>query len=170
MVNARETNVGSAEVGIRSTFSSFTGKKGSFSQTVSGVTKLEGLGSFVESLRSNFGYNIQSFSNQTFSANKRGSNGGAQFPSEADDADVYKYILGAYNENLSSTNKGKNVNIVAADQQSEEKPLPEYEPEAGAKYPDNSTLKGVSLPSFNKDRKAWEPLNRLPSRYWDAAK
>ncbi|MDE6474493.1 MAG: hypothetical protein K2L70_05275 [Clostridia bacterium] len=170
LVNARGTNVGSAEVGIRSTYSSFTGKNGSFSQTVSGVTKLEGLGSFVENLRSNFGYNIQSFNNSNFSANKRGPNGGAQFPSEADDADVYKYILGAYNRDLSSTNKGKNVNIVPANQQSDEKPLPEYEQPAGAKYPDNSTLAGKTLPSFNKNREAWEPLNRIPARYWDGDK
>lgn len=167
LVNARETNVGSAEVGIRSTYSSFTGKNGSFSQTVSGVTKLEGLGSFVESLRSNFGYNIQSFNNSTFAANRRGSNGGAQFPSESDDANVYKYILGAYNDDLSSTNKGKSVSIVAANKASDEKPMPEYEQAEGAKYPDNSTLAGKNLPEFNKNRKAWEPLNRIPTRIWD---
>ncbi len=169
-VSARGALAGNdVNVGIRSTFSSFSGSKGNFSQTVSGVTQLDGVGPIGDQLRGSFGYNIQSFSNSTFSANKRGSNGGAQFPTEADDANVYKYILGAYNNNLSSTNKGKNVNIVPAGQ-SDEKPIPEYEQPANAKYPNNSTLAGKALPSFNNNRKAWEPLNRIPSRYWEGNK
>ncbi len=169
-VSARGALAGNdVNVGIRSTYSSFSGSKGNFSQTVSGVTQLDGVGPIGDRLRGSFGYNIQSFSNSTFSANKRGSNGGAQFPTEADDANVYKYILGAYNNNLSSTNKGKNVNIVPAGQ-SDEKPIPEYEQPANAKYPNNSTLAGKDLPSFNNNRKAWEPLNRIPSRYWEGNK
>ncbi len=169
-VSARGALAGNdVNVGIRSTYSSFSGSKGNFSQTVSGVTQLDGVGPIGDQLRGSFGYNIQSFSNSTFSANKRGSNGGAQFPTEADDANVYKYILGAYNNNLSSTNKGKNVNIVPAGQ-SDEKPIPEYEQPANAKYPNNSTLAGKALPSFNNNRKAWEPLNRIPSRYWEGNK
>jgi len=161
-VSARGALAGNdVNVGIRSTYSSFSGSNG--------VTQLDGVGPIGDQLRGSFGYNIQSFSNSTFSANKRGSNGGAQFPTEADDANVYKYILGAYNNNLSSTNKGKNVNIVPAGQ-SDEKPIPEYEQPANAKYPNNSTLAGKALPSFNNNRKAWEPLNRIPSRYWEGNK
>ncbi len=158
-----------ANVDIRSTYSSFTGKKGSFSQTVSGVTKLQGLGNLGDMLKKNFGYNIQSFSNSSFSANRRGPNGGAQFPpvDNEEGIDVYKYILGAFNDGLTETTKGGNVSITPASEQNTDKPIPEYEPAAGAKYPEDSTLAGVNLPDFNKNRKAWEPLNRVPSRYWD---
>ena len=156
-------------VGIRSTYSSFNGKNGSFSQTVSGVTNLSGVGNLGDMLRGSFGYNIQSFSNDAFAANRRGSNGGAQFPAEANDKDVYKYILGAYNKDLSKTLKGKDVTITAAANQTATKELPEYEP-VDTKYPSDSTLKDVDLPEFNKNREAWEPLNRLPARYWEGDK
>ena len=167
LVNARGTSLGTLNVGIRSTYSSFNGKKGSFSQTISGVTKLEGIGPIGDTLRSNFGYNIQSFSNDDFYAFRRGSNGGAQFPAEADDANIYKYILGAYNNDLTGTVKAKSITITPSGQGEEEKPLPDYAPEAGQKYPAGSTLADKELPAYNLNRKAWEPLNRIPARYWD---
>ncbi|MDE6275365.1 MAG: hypothetical protein K2M75_02375 [Clostridia bacterium] len=166
-VSARGALAGKdVNVGIRSTYSSFTGKNGSFSQTVSGVTQLDGIGPVGDTLRGNFGYNIQSFNNDTFSAFRRGSNGGAQFPTEANDKNVYKYILGAYNSSLSKVVRGDKLDIKPADKAATEPDLPEYVPAAGAKYADNSTLKGKLLPEFNPNRNAWEPLNRIPARQW----
>ena len=157
------------KVDLRSTYSSFNGKNGSFAQTVSGVTSLEGVGELGDMIRGSFGYNIQNFSNDKFSAFRRGENGGAQFPEVKDDANVYKYILGAYNTSLNKVVSGKDdkLKITPASSQSTEKELPEYEPVPGAKYPEDSTLAGIDLPEFNKNRKAWEPLNRLPLRYWE---
>lgn len=171
-VTAKKINIlagNDANVDIRSTYSSFTGKKGSFSQTVSGVTELQGLGTLGDNAKSSFGYNIQSFSNSSFSANRQGPNGGAQFPAVDNEKglNVYKYILGAFNDGLSGTNKGNKVSITPTSEQTPEKPMPDYEPAAGAKYPEDSTLAGINLPDFNKNRNAWEPLNRVPSRYWD---
>ena len=160
---------GDVNVGIRSTYSSFNGTKGSFSQTVSGVTQLDGI-AIGDQLRGKFGYNIQSFSNDNFSANRKGDNGGAQFPSEAEDANVYKYILGGYNKSLTNAIKGNKYSITPSSQAEKEEPLPDYVPEEGAKYPDNSTLAGKTLPEFNANREAWQPLNRLPLRAWEDGK
>lgn len=166
-VNAKKAIAGNdVNVGIRSTYSSFAGKNGSFMQTVSGVTQLDGVGPIGDTLRGSFGYNVQNFNNKDFAASRKGNNGGAQFPG-IDDANLFKYILGAYNESLTERVKGKEVGITPKSQMPEEKPLPEYEQAAGAKYADNSTLAGKDLPEFNKNRKAWEPLNRLPARYWE---
>jgi len=169
-VKTKAAGYGNIDVGIRSTYSAFSGKKGSFSQTVSGVTRLDALGGVLDGLKSNFGYNIQSFSNEDFHADRRGPNGGAEFLA-ADDPNLYKYIMGAKNDdltNLSKSKKNQPVNAKANGSDTNADPaLPTYVQAAGAKYADNSTLKGKELPSFNPDRLAWEPLNRLPERYWE---
>ncbi|MDE7191049.1 MAG: hypothetical protein K2O35_01035 [Clostridia bacterium] len=154
-------------VGLRSTYSSFSGVNGNFSQTVSGVTQLEGVGGLGDQLRGKFGYNVQSYSNADFAASRHGSNGGAQFPSFAEDANVYKYILGAYNTSLTDATKG-DVGITPTADSNGDDELPAYVPAEGAKYPDKSTLAGKPLPSFNANRKPWEPLNRIPNRYKDS--
>ncbi len=73
-----------------------------FSQTISGVTKLdiEGLPSFLtDFLKGLFGYNcIEMLYNGTY-AYKRGENGGAEFKGDADE-ESYKYLMGAYNKKL----------------------------------------------------------------------
>ncbi len=88
-------------VGIRSTYSVISGKNGNFSQTVSGVTILDGLGSAVSSLRSNFGWNTQTYSNSEFSIDKKGFTAGAQFYGAGNnEANATKYIMGAGNPKL----------------------------------------------------------------------
>lgn len=97
-VDAYDTSLSNdVHVNIRSTFSTFTGKNGSFSQTVSGVTALEGFGPLGDSIRGLFGYNIQSFDNEDFYAFRRASNGGANFYGKSN-PDVLKYIMGAQND------------------------------------------------------------------------
>lgn len=97
-VDALDTSLSNdVHVNIRSTFSTFTGKNGSFSQTVSGVTALEGFGPLGDSIRGLFGYNIQSFDNEDFYAFRRASNGGANFYGNSN-PDVLKYIMGAQND------------------------------------------------------------------------
>ena len=97
-VDALDTSLSNdVHVNIRSTFSTFTGKNGSFSQTVSGVTALEGFGPLGDSIRGLFGYNIQSFNNEDFYAFRRASNGGANFYGNSN-PDVLKYIMGAQND------------------------------------------------------------------------
>ena len=157
-------------VGIRSTYSAFVGKKGKFVQTVSGVTQLSGIGPAGKTVKTNFGYCDQTFSNDAFTAFRRGNNGGAQFPTEGDiGKTVYKYILGAYNESLTKMVKSqdsKKLRITPADKVVED---PEMDPyvQTATEYPSNSTLKGEKLPDFNPDRNAWDPLNRIPERYWE---
>lgn len=154
-------------VGIRSTYSSFQGAKGMFTQTVSGVTQLKGLGSAGETMKTNFGYCDQRFRNNNLEAFRKGSNGGAQFPTEKDIGnEVYKYILGAYNTSLNKALKGNKVTVTAIANMDKVKEMPEYA-QTETEYPSNSTLAGKALPAFNPDRKAWEPLNRLPERVWD---
>lgn len=88
------------EVGIRSAFSLAQGEQGSFSQTISGVTKLDLLGSLGDQLKSNFGWNVQEFSSDKVYAYKQGKNGGALYYTAETNPDYLKYILGAYNESL----------------------------------------------------------------------
>ena len=88
-------------VGIRSTYSVISGKNGNFSQTVSGVTILDGLGSAVSSLRSHFGWNTQTYSNSEFSIDKTGFTSGAQFYGIGNnESNATKYIMGAGNPKL----------------------------------------------------------------------
>lgn len=166
-VEARETNLGTAHVGVRSTYSSVTGKNGTFSQTVSGVTRLDGLGNMIGSFKGKFGYNIQSFSNDKFSVGRQGNNGGAQFATSKNLQENLKYIMGAYNTTLTNRNKGFKLTANDKISESDKEPeLPEYV-QTATTYPEGTTLAGKELPSFNKDRKAWEPLNRIPARYWE---
>lgn len=173
MVNARKVSTlanKDVSVGIRSTYSFFQGKKGSFSQTVSGVTQLNGVGSVGDQLKTNFGYCEQIYSGSTFYAKRVGSNGGAQFPTENDiGTDVYKYILGAYNKSLSKVVKGNKLEITPENKIVKDPDLPEYV-QTATEYPSDSTLKGVALPEFNENRLAWQPLNRIPYRYWEKDK
>ena len=82
------------DVGIRSTYSQMNGPQGFFSQTISGVTKLDLGGSPLgDKIKGLFGWNVQNFSNSTFKADRKSSNGGALFLNE--DEQNYKYILGA---------------------------------------------------------------------------
>ncbi len=84
------------DVGIRSTYSQMNGPNGFFSQTISGVTKLDLEGALKpigDKLKGFFGYNIQNFSNSKIDAWRQASNGGATFLSEEEGS--YKYILGA---------------------------------------------------------------------------
>ncbi|MDE7089776.1 MAG: hypothetical protein K2O54_06620, partial [Prevotella sp.] len=125
------------------------------------------IGPVGDTLRGSFGYNVQNFNNENFSASRKGSNGGAQFPEVKDDANVFKYILGAYNKSLTDQKSKSKIGITPKSDTSNDKELPEYVQPAGAKYADNSTLAGKDLPEFNINRKAWEPLNRLPGRQWN---
>lgn len=97
-VNAYDTSLAGVDVhvGLRSTFSTFTGKNGTFSQTISGVTALEGFGTLGDTIRGLFGYNIQSFTNDEIYAFRRASNGGANFYGEETEG-YLKYIMGAEN-------------------------------------------------------------------------
>lgn len=169
-VEARDTNLGTAYVGVRSTYSSVVGKNGNFSQTVSGVTRLDGLGNAVGSFKSKFGYNIQSFSNDKFSVGRQGDNGGAKFATSKNLQENLKYIMGAYNNSLTKKTKGFKLTANDKIKENEKEPeLPEYV-QTATTYPEGTTLAGKELPTFNKDRKAWEPLNRIPARYWERDK
>lgn len=103
-VNAFQcSNLGNKDVnvGIRSTYSNYRGENGYFEQTVSGVTVLDGLGGFISSLKSNFGWNSQVYQNDDFRIEKKGFNAGAEFYGEGNnDSDVTKYIMGAGNPKL----------------------------------------------------------------------
>ncbi len=166
-VEARDTNLGTAYVGVRSTYSSVVGKHGNFSQTVSGVTRLDGLGNAVGSFKSKFGYNIQSFSNDKFSVGRQGDNGGAKFATSKNLQENLKYIMGAYNNSLTKKTKGFKLTANDKIKENEKEPeLPEYV-QTATTYPEGTTLAGKELPTFNKERKAWEPLNRIPARYWE---
>ena len=158
-------------VGIRSTYSSFDGKKGHFAQTVSGVTQLSGVGSIGDKIKTAFGYCDQNFDNKDFSASRKGKAGGAQFPTEKNiGKDVYKYILGAYNNSLTNQKSGNKVGFTAVVNAKKEDPIPDYVQPKGAQYPSKSTLEGIALPSFNAERNAWDKLNRIPARIWKNGK
>ena len=93
-------------VGIRSTYSAISGENGSFSQTISGVTILDGLGSAVGQLKSQFGWNIQSFSNEDFNIHKEGFTAGAEFYGAGNnESNATKYIMGAGNPKLDKQTK-----------------------------------------------------------------
>ena len=125
-------------VGIRSTYSSFVGDNGSFSQTVSGVTILSGLGGMVEKMKSNFGWNTQSYSNSDYIIAKQGFTSGAEFYGQGNNAgNVTKYIMGAGNPKL---DKQKTVNAYA------------YSKNSGSNDDDD----------FESDRvNAWDPLDAI---------
>ncbi|MGN0796664.1 MAG: hypothetical protein ACI4M5_00480 [Christensenellales bacterium] len=103
------------DVGIRSTYSYMSGPKGYFSQTISGVTKLnlQGMEAVGDVLKGLFGYNIQSCGNDDFDAFRKASNGGATFLSE--EKGGYKYILGATKSSSTKfpTKTGDNFTITA---------------------------------------------------------
>ncbi|MDE6188852.1 MAG: hypothetical protein K2G37_01020 [Clostridia bacterium] len=88
-----------ANVGVRSTYSIFNKGNASYTQTISGVTMLGGLGSLGESLRSNFGWNTAEYHDENIGASKSGFTPGAEFYGE-DNKDVLKYIMGAHNPDL----------------------------------------------------------------------
>ena len=76
-----------------------------FSQTISGVTVLEIEGitpAITDALKTSFGYNCQEYLYNGTYAYKRGSNGGAEFYGKSDEYG-YKYMMGAYNEDLYKT-------------------------------------------------------------------
>ena len=142
-VDVKGSRLGDIKVGVKSTYSDWIGKNGIFSQTISGVTKLEGIGSLGDKIKSNFGYNIQSFTNDNFYAFRRGSNGGANFYGK-DYKDVYKYIMGAQHDFPTKyINKGGEVNsfyIQAAEK-------------------DEEPSEGETTPQPEREN-AWSPLNR----------
>ena len=80
-----------------------------FSQTISGVSQLDIKGitpAITDALKTSFGYNCQEFLNNGTYAYKRGPNGGAQFYGK-DDAEGFKYLMGAYNECFTSAKDKK---------------------------------------------------------------
>ena len=80
-----------------------------FSQTISGVTVLDIKGitpAITDALKTSFGYNCQEFLYNGTYAYKRGPNGGASFYGK-DDAEGYKYLMGAYNECFTSAKDSK---------------------------------------------------------------
>lgn len=151
-VNANKTSLGnSVHVGLRSTFSTFTGKNGSFSQTISGVTSLEGFGSFGDAIRGLFGYNIQSFENEDFYAFRRGSNGGANFYGEETEG-YLKYIMGAQNSSFPTrySNKGsEEKTFYIKDQETYQQELT-----GGSQGSDE-----IEQPDQHERPCAWSPLN-----------
>ncbi len=75
-----------------------------FSQTISGVTKLDigsVPGNITNTLKSSFGYNNQEFLYDNVFALRRGINGGATFYGNTD-PEGYYYLMGAYNETFSA--------------------------------------------------------------------
>lgn len=109
-VDVKGSRLGDIQVGVKSTYSDWIGKNGKFSQTISGVTKLQGLGDLGDDIKSRFGYNIQSFTNDNFYAFRRGKDGYANFYGK-ENADCYKYIMGAQQEFPTKyKNKGNEVN------------------------------------------------------------
>lgn len=109
-------------VGLTSTYSAMRGDNGSFSQTVSGVTKLQldgALGKIADSIKGNFGYNTQSFSNKDITATRTGGNGGAEFPGAKGGAE--KYICGAYCDDF-PVKPGKSYKVNAAEASEPSKP------------------------------------------------
>ena len=73
-----------------------------FSQTISGVTVLDIEGitpAITDTLKSKFGYNCQEYLYNGTYAYKRGDNGGAEFYGASSEMG-YKYMMGAYNEDL----------------------------------------------------------------------
>lgn len=145
-VSVKGSMIGDLNVGVKSTYSDWIGKNGKFSQTISGVSKLDGIGSVGNQLKNNFGYNIQSFTNDEIYAFRRGDNGGANFLGK-NDADVYKYIMGAkqdfptrYNNKGTAKTNSFFIQEQSNDEETEEpsEPLPERE-------------------------NAWSPLNRIQS-------
>ncbi|MBD5085932.1 MAG: hypothetical protein HDT32_00925 [Clostridiales bacterium] len=116
-VNAFQcSNLGNKDVnvGIRSTYSNYRGDNGYFEQTVSGVTILDGLGGFINSLKSNFGWNSQVFQNDEFRIEKKGFNAGAQFYGEGNnEGNATKYIMGAGNPKLDKAKEGYRGDLVS---------------------------------------------------------
>lgn len=150
-VDANKTSLGnSVHVNIRSTFSTFTGKNGSFSQTISGVTALEGFGLIGDSIKSMFGYNIQSLENEDFYAFRRGSNGGANFYGEETEG-YLKYIMGAQNSSFPTryNNKGsEEKTFYIKDQET-------YQQELSS----GSQGTEIEQPDQHERPYAWSPLN-----------
>ena len=100
-----------ANVGVRSTYSVFNDETGSYTQTVSGVTVLGGLGTIGEKMRGNFGWNTAAYNNAEISATKKGFSPGAEFYGEGNNAsNVLKYIMGANNPKLTDINE-RNMQI-----------------------------------------------------------
>lgn len=143
-VQAKGSSVGDVNVGIRSTYSNFQGKNGTFSQTISGVTALEGVGALGDMLRGLFGYNIQSFANDDFYAFRQGSNGGASFYG-MDNPDTLKLIMGAQQDFPTRYNKNT---FYIKDQET-------FENENAG----SSSGSDIEQPEQHERPYAWSPLN-----------
>ncbi len=121
-------------VGLTSIYSYMRGTNGTFSQTVSGITQLAldgAIGKIADAIKGNFGYNIQSFSNDQLTAFRRGSNGGAEFPGEKGGAE--NYIYGAYCSTFPEK-PGKMYTVEAAEPSTPsetEKPAHQWDPLEG---------------------------------------
>lgn len=103
------SNLGNKDVnvGIRSTYSDFKGENGMFSQTISGVTILDGLGNAVATLKNNFGWNTQYYSNEDYRIEKKGFSAGAEFYGKGNNENnALKYIMGAGNPKLDKASQG----------------------------------------------------------------
>ena len=137
-----------------------------FSQTISGVTKLD-IGSvpssITDALKSNFGYNNQEFLYDNVYALRRGVNGGATFYGNTD-PEGYYYLMGAYNEtfedkcfNKFTTNDPKSIKTEQGyDQKASYIHYYDAETDAVAK-----DLDYIETPAnvINTSRKAWDTLN-----------
>lgn len=140
-VDVKGSRLGDIQVGVKSTYSDWMGRNGKFSQTISGVTKLNGLGQFGDDIKSRFGYNIQSFTNDNFYAFRRGKDGYANFYGKENE-NVYKYIMGAQQEFPTKyRNKGNEVNSFYIQAPEKEDTSADTEESAPREY-------------------AWSPLNR----------
>ncbi len=118
-----------------------------FSQTISGVTVLDIEGitpTLTDTLKTKFGYNCQEYLYNGTYAYKRGSNGGANFYGKSS-AEGYKYMMGAYNEDLylSGTEKPYKVNGL------KDSGYPEhtyFSAEFSAEYGETKSLEKVECP------------------------
>lgn len=162
-------------VGIRSTYSDFTGPNGTFSQTVAGVTVLDGLGSVISSLKDNFGWNTQSFSNSKFNIAKKGFNSGAEFYGKGNnEGDALKYIMGAGNPGLDKTKKGvsgsANKNTGSSDDDDEFESDRLYAWEELDRFADKDPLTVAGTDYYTGTYgTSWATSNYSVKQYFDAA-
>ena len=139
-------------------------KKNMFSQTISGVSKLdiEGLPkNLTGALTALFGYNVQEFLYDGIYAYRRAKNGGAEFLG-ASDSDGAKYLMGARNEAFPSKIKVKSKSEKEGGYPTNTFIVDEYKDE----YAETKTVVKTEIPEkydtvIRTGTAGWEPWGEL---------
>jgi len=159
-------------VGVRAAYNCSTTKSSvsdvdnMFSQTISGVTKLEIAGlsqDLMDTLKGSLGYNIQQVIYDGVFAFRKGQNGGANFYGLSSGEPYTKYLMGAYTDTLYNVDKIRKSRTDAM----EAAYMVNYDPDQDAvpqelDYIDEDDMEAKGYVNvINSSRKPWDTLDTI---------